>query len=88
MWSFYCPISNELMEDPVVSRFGHLYDRKSIEEWIEREGTCPFTNEIMDFGDLYPVYALRNDIIEYKKRKVDEHTTSHENEHKNSNDQQ
>ena len=30
VWSFYCPISNQLMDDPVISKYGHIYNRKSI----------------------------------------------------------
>jgi len=26
--SFLCPISGEIMEDPVMTKYGHLYDRK------------------------------------------------------------
>ena len=30
VWSFYCPISNQLMDDPVISKYGHIYNRRSI----------------------------------------------------------
>ena len=33
---YLCPISNELMEDPVVTADGHSYERKNIEEWFVR----------------------------------------------------
>ena len=31
---YLCPISNELMDDPVFTADGISYDRKSIEEWF------------------------------------------------------
>lgn len=42
---FICPISRELMRDPVaLADTGQIYDRSSIIEWF-REGhnTCPLT---------------------------------------------
>ncbi|KAG6512729.1 U-box domain-containing protein 21-like [Zingiber officinale] len=42
---FQCPISLELMEDPVAAPTGITYDRRSIEAWLDQgNGTCPVTN--------------------------------------------
>ena len=40
-----CPISHELPLDPVLADDGHIYDRKSIEEWLDHDSskTSPFT---------------------------------------------
>ena len=35
---FCCPISRELMVDPVVLH-GIIYERSCIEEWVQRNGT-------------------------------------------------
>ncbi len=32
--SFYCPISLELMIEPVIVATGHTYDRQCIDRWI------------------------------------------------------
>jgi hypothetical protein len=39
---FQCPISMELMEDPVTVATGVTYDRRSMERWFFRYGktTC------------------------------------------------
>ena len=66
--SFYCPISGELMSDPVASKYGHLYERGCIEEWVRRRTTCPFTGKYLDRDELYPVYALKVDIAEFRRR--------------------
>jgi hypothetical protein len=58
---YLCPITSELMEDPVVaadgkafplpphSRLtvcaGHTYERRAIELWFEKHLTSPITNE-------------------------------------------
>eukprot|EP00347_Sterkiella_histriomuscorum_P009912 403339400 len=68
VWSFYCPISNQLIEDPVISKYGHIYNRKSIQEWIKIKGICPFSYQKLTNDDLIPIYSLKADIYEYKKR--------------------
>ena len=40
-----CPISKELMVDPVVAADGHTYEQQCIEQWLELRGTSPFTRE-------------------------------------------
>ncbi|CAA6668373.1 unnamed protein product [Spirodela intermedia] len=41
-WHFRCPISLELMRDPVTVATGQTYDRMSIESWIAAgNSTCP-----------------------------------------------
>jgi U-box domain len=61
---FVCPISQACMEDPVMSRSGTSYDRASIEEWLDRHSTDPFTREPMTANDLVANRALK-DAIEY-----------------------
>jgi len=42
---FLCPISMEVMEEPVMIEDGTVYDRKSIVEWFRRgKRTSPLTN--------------------------------------------
>ena len=41
--SFYCPITGELMIDPVILPVGRTVERGAIVEWINKKGTCPFT---------------------------------------------
>ncbi|XP_030443083.1 U-box domain-containing protein 21-like [Syzygium oleosum] len=51
---FKCPISLDLMKDPVTLSSGITYDRESIETWIEAGNrTCPITNRAL--GSLEPV---------------------------------
>jgi hypothetical protein len=34
MESFHCPISQQLIEDPVSSKYGHIYEKTEIERWV------------------------------------------------------
>ncbi|CAL4998642.1 unnamed protein product [Urochloa decumbens] len=55
-----CPITLELMTDPVTVSTGQTYDRASIKKWIKSGcRTCPVTGERLRSGDLVPNLAAR-----------------------------
>uniref|UniRef100_A0A0E0M555 U-box domain-containing protein n=1 Tax=Oryza punctata TaxID=4537 RepID=A0A0E0M555_ORYPU len=62
---FRCPISLDLMRDPVVGPTGITYDRAGIEAWLLAAGarktatTCPVTKGDLRADDLVPNHALR-----------------------------
>ncbi|KAG6542080.1 hypothetical protein Mapa_016497 [Marchantia paleacea] len=57
---FRCPISLELMRDPVTLCTGQTYDRYSIEKWFEKGHiTCPSTMQVLDSTELVPNHTLR-----------------------------
>lgn len=41
--SFLCPITQQVMTDPVLTKYGHLFERKAIEDWLKSHNTCPLT---------------------------------------------
>ena len=61
--SFHCPVSMELMSDPVMVATGHSYDRSCIQKWLEQGNrTCPVTGLRLRHLELTPTIALRNAI--------------------------
>ncbi|XP_030444509.2 E3 ubiquitin-protein ligase PUB22-like [Syzygium oleosum] len=58
---FVCPISLQLMKDPVTVPTGITYDRESIEKWLfsAKNGTCPVTKQEISGCDLTPNHTLR-----------------------------
>ncbi|XP_022747355.1 U-box domain-containing protein 1-like [Durio zibethinus] len=57
---FRCPISLDLMKDPVIVASGHTYDRNSIAQWINTgHHTCPKSGQRLIHMALIPNYALR-----------------------------
>ncbi|RLN03671.1 U-box domain-containing protein 19 [Panicum miliaceum] len=59
-----CPITLELMTDPVTVATGQTYDRASIKKWIKSGcRTCPVTGERLRSAELVPNVAARG-IIE------------------------
>ncbi|KAH0724333.1 hypothetical protein KY284_000198 [Solanum tuberosum] len=59
---FICPISLEMMKDPVTISTGITYDRENIEKWIfsAKNNTCPVTKQSLITGiELTPNVTLR-----------------------------
>lgn len=64
---FYCPISQEIMKDPVIGPDSHTYERSDIVDWLNHHHTSPFTRQQMDASQLVPNLALRNAIQDMMK---------------------
>lgn len=59
--TFCCPISMEVMNDPVMVATGHTYDRVCIVKWLSSgRGTCPLSGQRLRHSELTPNIALRN----------------------------
>ncbi|EJD52948.1 nuclear matrix protein NMP200 [Auricularia subglabra TFB-10046 SS5] len=58
---FFCAISGEPPQDPVVSaKSGHVYERRLITKYIADNGTDPVTGEKLEESDLVSVKATPN----------------------------
>ncbi|CAO2840640.1 unnamed protein product [Amaranthus hypochondriacus] len=63
---FRCPISLELMRDPVIVSTGQTYERSCIEKWIGAgHNTCPKTQQLLHNSSLTPNYVLRSLIAQW-----------------------
>ncbi len=62
---WFCPISRELMTDPVIGPDGITYERAHIERWLASNSTSPMTREAMPAGSLIPNIALKHTIASY-----------------------
>ncbi|XP_043697697.1 U-box domain-containing protein 13-like [Telopea speciosissima] len=63
---FRCPISLELMRDPVIVSTGQTYERLCIEKWIEAGHlTCPKTQHNLSSTAVTPNYVLRSLIAQW-----------------------
>ncbi|KAK1419791.1 hypothetical protein QVD17_29129 [Tagetes erecta] len=64
---FRCPISLELMKDPVILSTGITYDRESVEKWLYEDGnhTCPVTGVSLSSIDPVPNHTIRRMIQEW-----------------------
>lgn len=58
---FRCPITLDLMTDPVVVATGQTYDRTSVTQWIESgHNTCPKTGQTLAHTNLITNRALKS----------------------------
>lgn len=64
--AFTCPITLELMDDPVYTADGHTYDRTSITEWLKTNAISPMTGLDLPHKNVFPNVALQAVIIQYK----------------------
>ncbi|KAJ7943024.1 RING-type E3 ubiquitin transferase [Quillaja saponaria] len=63
---FLCPISLELMRDPVIVATGQTYERSYIQRWIDCGNlTCPKTQQKLQHLTLTPNYVLRSLISQW-----------------------
>ena len=67
-FEFICPISMDIMNDPVICSDGHTYDRESIEDWFDDNDTSPKTNISLDNKNLIPNIALKSMIHSWKRK--------------------
>ncbi|GAA0158048.1 ubiquitin-protein ligase [Lithospermum erythrorhizon] len=58
---FRCPISLELMKDPVIVSTGQTYERSCIQKWLDAgHKTCPKTQQTLVHTALTPNYVLKS----------------------------
>ena len=62
---YLCPITGEVMEDPVTTADGHAYERAAIAQWLQAHDTSPVTNAQLPHRNLAPAHALRQLIEEF-----------------------
>ncbi|KAJ0241155.1 U-box domain-containing protein 10 [Hirschfeldia incana] len=63
---FLCPISLELMKDPVIVSTGQTYERSYIQRWIDCGNLrCPKTQQKLGNFTLTPNYVLRSLISQW-----------------------
>ena len=62
---FICPITTEVMSDPVMAADGHSYERSAIERWLATKSTSPLTGSELEHRILIPNHTLRRQIGEW-----------------------
>ena len=60
--SFLCPITRQVMTDPVCDSEGNSFEREAIVSWLSEHGTSPITRTPMDVASLVPNRVLKDAI--------------------------
>ncbi len=67
-----CPITCEIMKDPVICSDGNTYERKAIETWLRTNNKSPSTNLPLVNKTLIPNVFAKRVIDAYKEAKLKE----------------
>ncbi|KAI3935032.1 hypothetical protein MKW98_009951 [Papaver atlanticum] len=67
---FVCPITSNIFVDPVTLETGQTYERKAIQEWVERgNSTCPITRQKLQSTQLPKTnYVLKRLIASWQEK--------------------
>ncbi|MCE0482352.1 hypothetical protein HAX54_041039 [Datura stramonium] len=70
---FVCPITGQLFNDPVTLETGQTYERKAIQEWMNRGNTtCPITRQSLSAATLPKTnYVLKRLITSWREQHPD-----------------
>ncbi|CAI5530413.1 unnamed protein product [Closterium sp. Naga37s-1] len=64
----FCPITQEMMVNPVLAADGHTYEQEAIKSWLETSDMSPMTNQKLPSKDLVPNHAVRSMIKDWRQR--------------------
>jgi hypothetical protein len=66
---FICPISMDIMKDPVICEDGYSYEKNNIINWLKRSGTSPMTREKMSLERILPNDSVKSAIDKWNKER-------------------
>lgn len=75
--NFFCPLTKEVMKEPVVLESSQTYERTAIEYWFERcledgrDPTCPVTGQVLKSLELKLNIGLVGAIEEWVNRNIE-----------------
>ncbi|KAA8534947.1 hypothetical protein F0562_029950 [Nyssa sinensis] len=83
---FVCPITSHIFDDPVTLETGQTYERKAIQEWLERgNSTCPITRQKLHSTQLPKTnYVLKRLIASWLEQNPNSNSIQSENSHPES----
>lgn len=69
---FFCPITDEIFFEPVMTSDGQTYERSAIEEWLKTHDKSPLTGKALTNKKLIPNFVMKkliNSFYELNKNK-------------------
>eukprot|EP01084_Bolivina_argentea_P220610 373857_1 len=64
---YLCPITNQIMTDPVMAFDGHSYEKNAIESYLKIHKKSPITGATADIVMVFPNHKLKIKIQTYIK---------------------
>ena len=65
-----CPITMDVLVDPMSTKFGHTYEKSMITDWLKTSNTDPLTRQKLTQQDLTPNFALKQAIEQFSNFEV------------------
>ena len=78
--AFECPLTGEVMKDPVMAMDNYSYEREAINKWFENNNTSPVTGENLSSTSLIPNKNLKGAIIWFQNQEKLKPSISNGNE--------
>lgn len=63
-----CPITKELMEEPVIAADGHTYEMSAMKLWLQQNDTSPATHLPLPHKRLVPNVVIRSAILNHPQQ--------------------
>jgi len=75
---FTCPLTSQILCDPVVAADGYTYERAALEQWRAKYGNVsPITRESVDLSIVYPntslawlIQQFQKGLVEFKPKRL------------------
>jgi len=68
--AYMCPLTKQIMSDPVIAADGFTYEREAIEQWFRSQNTSPQTNLELPNTHLIPNHSLRSIIMQRVQARI------------------
>lgn len=66
-----CGIDGKVMTQPMVSPYGHRFEKKTLEKWMSSCGqVCPITQKPMTMNDCQPDGEMKKAIVKFLKNEI------------------
>ncbi len=75
---YLCPITQDLMIEPVRSIYGYHFEKAAITFWIEKERTCPLSRQNLNHEQFEEDHELKRAIIAWREEHCthEDHTSA------------
>ncbi|XP_056611899.1 uncharacterized protein LOC130428073 isoform X4 [Triplophysa dalaica] len=67
-----CPLSKQMFVDPVKNKYGIVYERKAIEEWLKTNQIDPVMRKPLSSGDLKQDTNIKRAVQQFRRAQVEE----------------
>ena len=67
---YLCPITKQIMKDPVIAFDGYCYERSAIETYLKLHNKSPITGDEAQYIIVFPNHRLKAEIVKYIEENV------------------